>query len=565
MDLRGLIARMSLDQKVGQIITYEFIGFRLRPDTYHKLEHLHCGGLRITPHINEAIPYEKRFDQDLASRQRLAYHCHPDHYAEQIASLQRLAKARPLGLPLHIAIDQEGDFSCDFARGGVNLLPSAMGMSATGDPELVCEAYRAVGRQLRAIGATMVHSPVLDVNSNPYNPEICTRSFGDTAGRVVKYAGACLRGFMAAGIVPTAKHFPGRGASAVDLHHSFDEDRRTMKEYATGELLPYRRLIAAGLPAVMMSHQICPAFGDGRPATVSPACYRYLREKLGFAGVITTDAMGMKGVLALHEGLGHACAEAAAAGADLVLAKCHPAVEQEVFDWIKRYVNEGRIAEADLDEKIYRILAMKAGQGLFKDYFNPARAEATLRAQEIGAIVERAARASAFLLRDRSKLLPLKPEQRVLVVEPYYREWQSKGFDNWYHPCMLSLAMERYSRRVELVATGIEPSAAEEQMVLERARESDVVVVNTFYWRGCPTNRHLIGRLLKQGASVVQVSTAPYEEVAVVKEAGTVLVTWGQVPACQRNGAAILYGKARAQGTWPLKSTPARRGKPCAC
>ncbi len=541
---------MSPDQKIGQLITYEFVGFRIRSDIYRKIEELHCGGLRITPHVHEAIPYKERFEQG-KKQQRLAYHCHPDTYAEVIRNIQDLAKNRHLGIPLHICIDQEGDFSCDFARGGVNLMPSAMGVSATAEPGLAFDAYRCVAKQLQAIGVTMVHSPVLDVNTNPLNPEICARSFGDTPERVVEFGQACMRGFMSGGITPVAKHFPGRGASDVDLHYALDTNGRTLEEFEQVDLQPYRQLISQGLPAVMTAHQVSPAFGDERPASVSPSVYRYLRDELGFEGLITTDAMGMKGVVDMFGCLGQACAEAAKAGADLILAKCNPEIEQEVFDWIKRYVDEGQIEESDLDAKLFRILTMKDRQNLESDYFDPSQAEETLWKPEIKEPIRSVAEKCVMVVRDEQDLLPFDPESSVLVVEPIYREWQSKGYDNFYHPGMLSLFMERWSREITLFEADINVFAGEHNEVMERASEHDLVVVNSFFWRGCPINTRLVLDLIDKGHKVAVVANAPYENICDPR-IKTLVINWGQTPYCQEVAANVLYGKATSQGAWPL-------------
>jgi beta-N-acetylhexosaminidase len=301
----------------------------------------------------------------------------------------------------------------------------------------------------------------------------------------------------------------------------------------------------------MVSHQCCPAFGDRKPATVSPAIYRYIRKKLVFQGVITTDAMGMKGVLALHECLGHACAEAAASGVDLVLAKCHPAIEDEVFQWIKRYVNEGKITEADLDAKIGRILKMKADQGLFKDYFEPKKALKTVLEAKVSGPIRTAAKKCAILVRDEAEVLPLKKEQKILVIEPFYREWQGKGFDNFYQPGMLSLSMEKYAR-VVYFETDVKVSDEEAANALKHSGSFDVTVVNSFYWRGCPTNAGLVQKLIDLGRKVVVVAAIPYENVCL-PAVKTLIVNWGQVPECQRAAADILFGKAKSKGKWPLK------------
>jgi beta-N-acetylhexosaminidase len=553
MDPKKIIRKMTLDQRVGQIITFEFVGNRIRDDAFKKIERLQCGGLRITPHVYEAIPYEKRFEKNAPNQQRLACHAHPDYYAGIIHRLQALARKRPMGIPLHISIDQEGDFSCDYARGGVNLAPSAMGVTATGSPALARKVYRAVGAQLRSIGATMVHSPVLDVNFNPKNPEICNRAFSDDPGTVARYALACMRGFISAGICPTAKHFPGRGGSAVDLHYDLDVSRRSLKAYESLDLAPYRTLIAAGLPAIMVSHQICPAFGGiEKPASVSEGIYRYIRKALKFNGVITTDAMGMKGVLARFKSFGHACAEAAAVGADLVLAKCNPELEQDVFDWIKRYVDSGRIPETVLDAKVERILAMKIRQGLFRGYFDPQKAARTLARPSVRTPIRAAAEKSIILVRDEARLIPLSPRRKVLVIEPFYREWQNKGLDNFYQPGMLSLFMQAYSRNVRYLETDIAVSREDERRALAMASECDITVVNSFFWRSCPTNAGLVKKLIQRRRRVIVVANTPYKNICL-PEVKTLIVNWAQVPFCQKAAADLLFGKRRGAGKWPLK------------
>ena len=552
MSVESIIAKMSLDQKIGQVITYEFIGNRIRDDIYKKIEELHCGGLRITPHIDKAIPYEQRLAKNASDLQTLAYHADPEQYATVIHQLQALAKNRPLGIPLHIAIDQEGDYSCDYARGGVNLAPSAMGVTAAGDPDLAREVYKAIGLQLHSIGATMVHSPVVDVNVNPRNPEICTRAFSDDPKLVTKYAGACMKGFMDAGIYPTAKHFPGRGDSDVDLHYDFDVDLRSLEEYEALDLIPYRALVTQGLPAIMISHQVCPCFGDEDPATVSRSIYSFVRESLGFEGVITTDAMGMRGVLERFDSLGDACAASIAMGADLVLAKCHPALELDVFESIKRYVEEGKITETSLDEKITRILRMKEDQGLAGEYFDPAEAGNVVKDKAIIEPIKKVCYNSIVKVRDNEELLPLKPEQNILVIEPTYKEWQGKGWDCHYHPGMLSLSMEKYSRNIKYVETSVDFDEKELADIVKIMDQYDLIVINNFYWRSRAGNAELSKKLLEKDLPVIIVATAPYESVCI-KEAGTLIVTWGQVPECQRAAADLLFGKIEAKGIWPLK------------
>ena len=159
-------------------------------------------------------------------------------------------------------------------------------------------------------------------------------------------------------MIATGKHFPGRGDSAEDAHFKLpviDVDKDTM---LNRELLPYRRL-AKVLPSIMIAHSIFPAFDPDEVATVSKKIVTgLLRDTIGFEGVITTDSMTM-GALALRYGVANACAMALEAGADLVLMKAETSLVDETFSAFLQFVEEGRMSEPELDEKVYRVLQTK--------------------------------------------------------------------------------------------------------------------------------------------------------------------------------------------------------------
>ena len=164
-----ILGRMSLAEKVGQCYTLNFTGCAIR--SYHRryVTDLHCGGLRVTPHV---IP---EVSMNHGEVRKPAPYCLPQDYAAVLRELQQMALDRN-GIPLHMATDQEGDLSIDFLRGGLNLFPSNMGLAATGDPDLAFRAARAIARQLRAQGINWMHSPELDVHLQPENPRsACAR------------------------------------------------------------------------------------------------------------------------------------------------------------------------------------------------------------------------------------------------------------------------------------------------------------------------------------------------------------------------------------------------------
>jgi beta-N-acetylhexosaminidase len=556
--IKDLISRMTLEQKIGGCITFEFCGTRITPNEYIKINDYHVAGLRTTPHIFTEEPYGGRHDASGAVTQRLAPYATVDQYAGILNELQQIAAKRPLSIPLHICSDQEGDLSCDIVRGGVNLFPSAMGLAATDDPELVYRAYKAVARQQRAIGVTQLHSPCLDVNINPKNPEICTRSFGDDPERVIEFGKALVKAFAEEGIISTGKHFPGRGDSAVDVHFALDFNKASRKRLDEVELAPYRALIAEGLACIMTAHTIYEALDpDDMPASVSrKITHELIRDDLGFDGLVTTDAMGMGGVANKFSTYGEACAAAISAGADLVLAKTHAENQKQVFDWIMRYIEEGKIPLDELDEHNRRVLSAKWDVGLFDNIVSdPQKVLEVIRDPEIRRLSEEAARRACVLKHDRGGVLPLSDKQKIFVTDQHYALWQNKGEDLHYHSSQLQKYVMEQTRNFAYWETELEPTEEDVQACLELSADCEVAVVFSHYWRGNPTNIDLARKLKAAGKKLVVIAGAPYE-VVCPEEADAVLVSFAGTPRSMEAACRILFGKEAPGGKWPLELIP---------
>ena len=556
--VEDLLRRMTLEEKVGGCITFEFCGTRIDSHAYDKIVRHQCAGLRITPHIYTEEPYGTRLLTSGDAVQRTSPYAGPREYANILNGLQRIALDRRCGIPLHISSDQEGDYSQDYARGGVHLFPSQMGLTATSDDELIYNAYRAVARQQRAVGIRMLHTPCLDVNVEPDNPEICTRSFSDDPETVARMGKLLARAFRDEGLIATGKHFPGRGNSKVDVHFAadvFPGDRRELEEV---HLAPYRALIDAGLPAVMTAHTIYPALdADNWPASVSRRITTdLLREEMGFAGVITTDALGMKGVIDRFSCYGEAAAHAIAAGADLVLAKCDASKRGEVFDWILKFAREGRIPADELDMHNRRVLGLKYDYGLFdRPLVDAVGALHPVRDPAIAHLSAEVARRGCLILRDDAHLLPLSPDGPVLVTQQRCDLYQNKANDVWYHANMLQEFVRNHAANVRDYETELDVTDDDVRAVLALAEKVEVVVVLCAFWRSLPTVAELVRKLLAAGRKVVVVSNTPYP-VSIPAEAPTVLVTFSAMPRSLEHAAAALYGKAECGGTWPLKRYP---------
>ncbi|MFW5870779.1 MAG: glycoside hydrolase family 3 N-terminal domain-containing protein, partial [Candidatus Sumerlaeota bacterium] len=270
------MGRLTLDEKIGACLTQSWRGSIITPSVVDLIEKLHTGGLRIEPYTTEAAittTYGRKVDtsdfeepegyfdipQTYWKAKEPGFNISAGEYAGRLNKLKEIAMNRHSGIPLHICTDFEGDFSHDFPFAGIHLFPGNMGVRAAGGPELAYRVGKALGDQLSSIGVNMLHSPVMDVNINPENPEINIRAFSDDQEIFAKYAIQMMKGLEDGGIISFAKHFPGRGDSAIDAHHGLpvlDADRQRLHDV---ELYPYREAIKEGLRAVMVAHNAYPA------------------------------------------------------------------------------------------------------------------------------------------------------------------------------------------------------------------------------------------------------------------------------------------------------------------
>ena len=301
--------------------------------------------------------------------------------AEATRQLQRLALARPSGLPLLVSQDMENGPGMRLADGTV--FPPAMALGATRDSTLAYRMGRAVADEARAVGVHQNYAPVADVNANAFNPIIHTRAYGDQPGLVARMAGGYLQGLQDGGLVATPKHFPGHGDTYTDSHHVLPYLPFAAGRLDRVEIAPFRRLVQAGAMAVMAGHLAVPALDADatRPASLSrPIVTERLRMGLGFRGLVVTDGLDMGGITA-SRAPGEAAVQALEAGVDLLLlTRAEPAAHAAIL----AAVHDGRLTEARIDQSVRRVLRAKEWLGLHTDGFRaPAnRPLAPLRPDE---------------------------------------------------------------------------------------------------------------------------------------------------------------------------------------
>ncbi|WP_329011722.1 glycoside hydrolase family 3 protein [Micromonospora rifamycinica] len=275
---------------------------------------------------------------------------------EQVAALTATLRAeRPDVL---VAIDEEAGDVTRIESGLGSSRPGNLALGAVDDPALTEEVARDLGGELAALGITLNYAPDADVNINPANPVIGVRSFGADPHLVARHTAAWVRGLQSAGVAACAKHFPGHGDTRVDSHHDLPRIEASRARLDTGELVPFRAAVAAGVQAVMTGHLLVPALDPDLPATLSRRILGdLLRDELGFSGVVVTDAVEMRAV-ADRYGFAGAAVRALVAGADAICVggeRADEATARYLRDAIVAAVLSGELPEERLAEAAKRV------------------------------------------------------------------------------------------------------------------------------------------------------------------------------------------------------------------
>jgi beta-N-acetylhexosaminidase len=398
------LRKLSLEEKVGQVFMIWVRAQFLNVDSPAYLElrdtmsKYHIGSFAMT------VPYDPPF----------LYRSQPYEAAELLNRLQQDSK-----LPLLIAADFERGVSMRLH--GATEFPHAMAFGATGSLDYARAFGRISAQEARAIGVHWNFFPVADVNSNPSNPIINTRSFGEDPKQVGDFVAAYIRGARANGMLTTVKHFPGHGDTATDSHLGVAQVAGDRARLNSVELAPFRQAIAAGVDSVMVAHVSVPALepDPNRVASTSPAIVTdLLRNQLGFQGIVVTDALDMAGLTRLYApDIGRAAVDAFKAGNDLLLI---PADLDASYQAMLQAVRSGEISPARLDASVLKILKAKASLGLQKARLVDTSKLSTLVGKpENLSLGQQIADDAITLVRDNGKLLPLKHSGTVAAGLPY--------------------------------------------------------------------------------------------------------------------------------------------------
>jgi beta-N-acetylhexosaminidase len=466
-------------------------------------------------------------------------------FAPMLNSLQAMAR-----VPLLIVSDLETGPGMRLT-GGTNV-PPAMALGAADDEALAFDAGRLTAVEARAAGIHLTLGPVLDVNSNPLNPIINTRSFGEDPERVGRMAGAWIAGARSEGLLTAGKHFPGHGATEVDSHVGLPTLAIDRLRLDALDLVPFAKAIDQGIDALLVGHIAVPAIDgpDAPPASMSPGVITgLLRTELGFEGLVFTDALNM-GAVTRDYSVEEAAIRALIAGADVLL---QPPGERFVIEAIVKAVEEGRISRDRIDEAARRMLMAKAAAGLHI----PAVVTAAGGHPPVthADIAVRVSSSAVTLARDRDDLIPLPARMGRVLHVPYARSGTRFSAD-------VFAAALRSSVQVETVT--VSAATSNYRSLLERASQFDLVIVSANLMpREYRSGLHVddayprfVRNLMAAGIPVIAISFGSPYLIDQFPTVSTYLLAWSDSGQSQRAAARAILGQAPIHGRLPISLPP---------
>ncbi len=535
--VESTLRKMTVDEKIGQLLFTTYHGSLTSTDSpaYEQLlrdvQDLHVGGFIVVTHGSPLGIVKSQA------------------YPTAVLANQLQAKSK---LPLLIGADFERGTAMRYDEG--TSFPTAMAVAAGGYPKDAYTMGKITALEARATGVQWVYAPDSDVNNNPGNPIINTRSFGENPHRVAEFVSAFVKGVEDNGALATAKHFPGHGDTAADSHIDLPTIPASRERLEHLELVPFRAAITAGVDTIMTGHLSVPALESdpNTPATLSPKILQgLLRKELGYQGLIVTDAMDMGGITVRYAP-GEAAVRAVAAGVDCVLM---PPVPDAAFEALQGAVKSGRISKERLDESVRRILQAKARLGLYKNRLVDVNAlnhkfGSVAWQKEAQEISDR----GVTLLRDTPHRLPLdgtKPSRALLLAfyadpEPYPGEDLERELRTRFDSVTTLRADTRFVNAgiLRLPPTDSYDMAIVAFFVRVSDRKGNVDVP--------PEQAALAEQVYKTGKPVITVGFGSPYLIERLPQAETWLGAFGISDVAQISVARALFGEIPVRGHLPV-------------
>jgi beta-N-acetylhexosaminidase len=461
----------------------------------------------------------------------------PQQVARLNRDLQDLAVRASLP-PFMVALDEEGGQVSRMPGEGQDLITPSQMAQAIGGPQMVRDCAEVTARRLRGLGFNLNFTPVLDINNNPANPVIGTRSFGEEPQKVAEFGAIAIEAYLENRLSPCVKHFPGHGDTSVDSHFGLPVVNKSLQELEKFELVPFYRAIEAGVPGVMTAHICYPQVEtSGLPGTFSPVFLtKILRQQLGFDGLIFTDALDM-GAIRQRYGLGKACKLSFEAGVDVVLSLSMSLDEQRAaFEEIVVAAERGEIDLAAWDESLARIEKWKARFCLPPHDFEPPASDYELVAQS--------ARRGITVSNAKKKLLPLTQvgAKKPLLVD-FMARIESPVEEGRLPGPLLEECLRPKLPGLTHLEIPADPDESAARQVLQHAAQTDLLIIVTRnamrYESQAQLVRELVAGSYDAAPAVVIAAREPYD-LALFEAAPVTIATYGDPPATIKALARLL-------------------------
>lgn len=522
------LKRMTLREKIGQMVAFACTGrfYGVEDEEYRRLEDLvrihKIGGLIV-------------FGGDVFATAFLTNR------------FQEMAE-----IPLIFASDLERGLGTQLDR--TVLFPPFMALGAAGSEEFAYTMGRITAEEGRAVGIHMTYAPVVDVNINPENPIINTRSLGENPEKVGHLAAAFIRGCQENGLIATAKHFPGHGDTALDSHTVLPTIPGDRSRLDRVELLPFRMAVDAGVKAVMVSHLFVPGLDPtaGLPATLSKTILTgILREEMGFRGLIVTDSMRMGGLDSFsHE---EAAVRAVMAGVDMLLIPPEP---EKAIEALLAAVRTEKISEGRVDSSVLKILKAKASLGLNRNrYIHPELLPGLISKKSNLKEAKKLLEHSMTLVQNRGNVLPLKKNGRKIGI-------LSLSSDPGGYYAGRTFVRSFQSRMPEAWAFFAEPTTDDAYLseAKKKASEMDCVIMALFSRR--TAGKGTVGLYEKHTALVKDLAEGDVPTIVISFGSPYFLMDFPDVDGylcayrysdeAQTTAAAALFGEIFIRGRLPV-------------
>ncbi len=520
-DIKSLMASMTLEEKIGQLLVATCYN---QWQAEMEIERYKVGGFMYM--YNDAL--------SMAKMSNHLQQCSP--------------------IPLLLCADFERGTGGTI--GGATDLVSQMGLGAARDPNLCFDVAALTAEEACLLGVNVNFMPVLDVNTNPNNPIINVRSFGEHPALVGELGRAYIQGTQSRNVLAVAKHFPGHGDTKTDTHLRLALVNWVEDEIRDVALPPFQEAIRAGVDGIMPGHLRIPAFEQQRiPVTMSRRLLQgLLRDEMGFKGLIFSDAMEMGGIVQ-HFSSDEAVERVFNAGCDLLVMLRD---NEEAVDVLRNAVKHGRIAEERVNESVARILAAKSKLRLFDQRkVDVETLPQRLNTSHAQATAHRAALAGITLVKNTQGLIPLKPDTKVAVI----------GVSNfeaprslWKDAVIFPYELMRFVPRVKSLYAGVADDPTQVSRAVELATHADVVFVAAFIRVIVALGRIRPNKHVRQCVAALRETGKPMGMISfgspyILRDfpwVNSYIAAYGSSPATQQATAELVAGKQPFRGILPV-------------